>query len=160
MMNMGGPRNGPIPPILRVNRARGSIAPCHTLIWQPLDPDEDQPIIDGPDGQAHAVAHASAAGVKERRVGVDGHQLHGFHAQRGDGIVPDQDQSGGRPGDELAAHFVRGRTQDRAPDADGEGDEQGGEERGQDQPAAPERRSSIYLCPACGSGSSSSAREG
>ena len=159
-MNMGGPDMAPHSPHFACQSGQRPDCACYTLISQALDPDEDEPVVDGPHGEAHAVAHAGAAGVDERRLRLDRHQLHGAHAQRGDGIVPHQDHPGGGAGDKLATHLVRGRTEDGAPDADGEGTEQGDEERGQDQPAAPGRMWSSYLCPACGSGSINSTREG
>jgi len=57
-----------------------------------LDPDEHEPIVALANRQSHTIAGAHGGGVQLRRLTEHRHQLHGLHSERGDGLVPDEEQ--------------------------------------------------------------------
>src|SRR5207244_2006862 len=68
-----------------------------------LDPDEADLVAGGPHGAPHAIAGRDACGVERRGRAAHGHHLHGPHAERGDGLMADQQEVGGGAGDDLSA---------------------------------------------------------
>ena len=56
-------------------------------LGQPVQPDQHQVIVHAPHGQSHPLTRPRGGGVELGRVGEDGHQLHGAHAEGGHGFV-------------------------------------------------------------------------
>ena len=110
-----------------------AVSPASVELREPLDTEENEPIVTLPHGELDAIPRLRCEGVQQRRLGRDSHQLHGAHPEPRDGLVAHDDQIRRGPRDENAAHLVRGRPEDRAPDADREGgeehDEQESDER-------------------------------
>ena len=101
-----------------------AVSPPSADSRKPLDPEEHQPIVPLPDGELEAISRFRCDGIEQRRLGGNRHQLHGAHAEPGDGLVAHDDQIGRGPRDENAAYLVRGRSEDGAPDAGREGGEE------------------------------------
>ena len=78
--------------------------------------------------ELRAIAGSGSHRIEERRASGDRHQVHGVHAEPGDGVVANEQHVGGGPRDDGAAHFVSWRPDDRPPDARGERREQRDEE--------------------------------
>jgi hypothetical protein len=91
-------------------------------------------------GETHPVARSQGGSVDQRRIAEDRHQIHGFHAEGVEPIVPDQEQIGSRPRDDLAGNFISGGPHDRGPETDAERRQQYDEEAGQQPPRAPDGR--------------------
>jgi hypothetical protein len=110
-----------------------AVSPVSAESREPLDTEENEPIVALPHGELDAVPRLRCEGIEQRWLGGNSHQLHGAHPEPGDGLVAHDDQIRRRPRDENAAHLVSGRAEDRAPDADREGgeehDEQESDER-------------------------------
>lgn len=104
-----------------------------------VDPDEGELVVHRPDCEPDAVARPGPARVEERGVSVDRHQLHRPHAEGGDSVVADEDHVGRGAGDDFSSHLVGGRPDEGAPDAGGQGRQQGGEEHGQKPASAAAR---------------------
>ena len=110
-----------------------AVSPASVELREPLDTEENEPIVTLPHGELDAIPGLRCEGVQQRRLGRDSHQLHGAHPEPRNGLVAHDDQIRRGPRDENAAYLVRGRPEDRAPDADREGgeehDEQESDER-------------------------------
>jgi hypothetical protein len=98
-----------------------------------VKPNENELIVHSPDGQPDALTRAWIGGVQLRGVGRDGHQLHGVHSQRGNGLMANEQQVGSGPRHDHAPHFVGGRANDGAPETSSEGGQKPDEEAGQNE---------------------------
>lgn len=76
------------------------------------------------DRELHAVARSERDRIEEGGRRGDGHQLHGTHAERRDGLVANEDQVRRRTRHDGAANLVGRGPEDRAPDPRGERREQ------------------------------------
>src|SRR5262245_21425672 len=68
----------------RADTRRGS---PHSLA---LQPDEHELIALRPDGEPHAIAWRDPRGVELCRITAHGHHLHGTHAERGHGLMANE----------------------------------------------------------------------
>ena len=103
-------------------------SPASTELRNPLDAQQDEPIVALPYGEPDAIAHLRCEGIEQHRLGGNSHQLHGAHREPRDGLVAHDDQVRRGPRNDNAAHLIGGRTENRAPDADSEGGEEHGEQ--------------------------------
>jgi mono/diheme cytochrome c family protein len=125
--------------IRRLGRGAGPApAPRPGASLHLFDPHEMDLVALPAHGQTNSLAGLEAGGVQLIGIREHRHQLHGTHAQRSDRLVTDQNEVGRGPLDHLPTHLVRGRSQDRAPQAHREGGEQqaehGGDEPGGSSP--------------------------
>jgi len=75
-------------------------------------------------GELDPIAGFRADWIQERRSGGDSHEIHGVHAERGDGIMANEQHVRGGARDDRPTNLVGWGTDDRAPDARGERHEQ------------------------------------
>ena len=97
-----------------------AVSPASVELREPLDTEENEPIVTLPHGELDAIPRLRCEGVQQRRLGRDSHQLHGAHPEPRDGLVAHDDQVRRRSRDENAAHLVGGGAEHGAPDADRE----------------------------------------
>src|SRR5262249_36355937 len=116
-------------PGAHARRADG--APRSTLA---LDPDEHDVVALRPDGEPHAIAGRDSRGVELCRITAHGHHLHGTHAERGHGLMANEQKIRRGSRDDLATDFVGRRTDDCPPEAGGKEDD-GNDGEKDDEPA-------------------------
>jgi len=89
-----------------------------------LDAEQDELLALLADGELHAIARSGRDGIEEGWRRGNGHQLHGAHAERRDGLVAHKEEVRRRTRHDGAANLVGRRPENGAPDARGEGCEQ------------------------------------
>jgi hypothetical protein len=126
---------------LRLRRALSSAISCHPCeapharladeALATLDAEEPELLALLAYGEPNAVAGLEAERVDLGGRDGDRHLFHRGHAERGDGLMANEDEIRCRAGDELALDFVGGGPEDGPPQARREGDQQPDEQQRQ-----------------------------
>ena len=97
-----------------------------------LDPHDHDLIAARPHRQPHTIPRRQPRRVELLGRASHSHHLHRAHAQRGDGLVANQQQIGRGTCHDLAANLVGRRTDDGAPKAGGKESEEDDEQQNEE----------------------------